>query len=851
MSKKITDFFSNKSNDSEGNSRGTSTPITSETSAATTSEASAATTSERSSDLANLSQRKKTDRTLKSSTLKKWISEDLAPSNAFVWLNHEENGHGQVKLMKCMVCTTFEERIKHNRDFSNAWIQGSCNLRLSNAQDHAATKCHRHAYDLYIKNLTSKGELSSNMENPLRPHPSQRTLEDGFSKLNETQLEQTIKKFDIAYFVAKNELPFTVFEDLITLEKRHGVDLGDVYNNRKQCGEFIDVNAQFIAHQLNEDLTKAKFYSVLTDGSTDNSVTEKEVVYVLYFDPHSKSNPEEVEVKLSFLCLKDVKKADAEGITSAIEQSFESLGILPNELYSKLVGFGADGASVNSGNKNGVKALLEKNAPWLVYTWCVAHKLELAVKDALNGTVFDDVGDMLTKLYSLYHKSPKKMHELKELHDLLNYEFEEGSVKPKTCFWNTMVAFKLSALRIVLDKYGVYMQHLEHLSSDKEVTDRQKLKGYLRKWKSSRMLLYVALFIDVLNPAAILSKAFQDDPIDSVGAIHNLKRSKQSLDQLMSKSFEDLPSVKHVLNKLVVTDTTCTYQGIEFPVHSFNKAAADVKASKNTVIESIHSTVDARLEGASSIELESVAKILNTEHWKLLAEVDGVEFADNMITARPLSSNYNQAILEEWHDMLSHTVNFLQSEKANYKKTWRLLFNCSYSSKWKNILLLVQLLFSVPICNAKLERLFSKLKRTKSDARCSLGEERLTNVLRIEEEGPPLGSFDASPVVQMWQSQKVRRPNQKRRKKYRARKKKVKYYHVSEKDANSDDSVDDINDVIDTTPAPPASESDNVEDMEVSNDGTDSSGSGRTAALLFSDTDSEASDFVGFLPEDL
>ncbi len=307
-----------------------------------------------------------------------------------------------------MVCTAFKDRIKYNRGFSNAWIQGTCNLRLSNAQDHAATKCHQHAYNLYIKDLTSKGELSSNMENPLRPQPSQRTLEDGFSKLNETQLEQTIKKFDIAYFVSKKELPFTVYEDLISLEKRHGVDLGDVYNNRKQCGEFIDVNAQFIAHQLNEDLTKAKLYSVLTDGSTDKSVTEKEVVYELYFDPHSKSNPEEVEVKLSFLCLKDVKKADAEGITTAIEESFKSLGILPNELYSKLVGFGADGASVNSGNKNGVKALLEKKAPWLVYTWCVAHKLELALKDALSGTVVDNVDDMLTKLYSLYHKSPKK-----------------------------------------------------------------------------------------------------------------------------------------------------------------------------------------------------------------------------------------------------------------------------------------------------------------------------------------------------------------------------------------------------------------------------------------------------------
>lgn len=68
---------------------------------------------------------------------------------------------------------------------------------------------------------------------------------------------------------------------------------------------------------------------------------------------------------------------------------------------------------------------------------------------------------------------------------------------------------------------------------------------------------------------------------------------------------------------------------------------------------------------------------------------------------------------------------------------------------------------------------------------------------------------------------------------------------------NNANSVDDANNVIDTTPAPPASESDNVEDVEGSTDGTDSPGSGHTATLLFSDTDSGTSDFVGFLPEEL
>ena len=288
----------------------------------------------------------------------------------------------------------------------------------------------------------------------------------------------------------KNPLPFTVYEDLVELEKRHGIDVGNVYSTRHQCGEFMrgtsaDVHGEYIASQLRLDHAKAKCYNVLTDSSTDSAITEKEVVYVLHFDPYS--NEEEIEVKLSFLYLKDVPKADAQGIKTAIEDSFHSLGILPNELYSKLIGFGADGASVNSGNKNGVKALFEEKALWLVHT-CIAHKLELALKDGLNGTAFQKVDEMLNKLYSLYNKSQKNcMNLIKVLHDVPkdSFDFEEGSVKPKQSSGTRWISFKLSALRLVFDKYGVYIQHLENLIADDTTNsnDRKKIRGYLRKWK--------------------------------------------------------------------------------------------------------------------------------------------------------------------------------------------------------------------------------------------------------------------------------------------------------------------------------------------------------------------------------
>ena len=46
--------------------------------------------------------------------------------------------------------------------------------------------------------------------------------------------------------------------------------------------------------------------------------------------------------------------------------------------------------------------------------WCMAHRLELAVRDALKSTAFDAVDDLLLKLYYVYEKSPKKCRELED-----------------------------------------------------------------------------------------------------------------------------------------------------------------------------------------------------------------------------------------------------------------------------------------------------------------------------------------------------------------------------------------------------------------------------------------------------
>ena len=66
------------------------------------------------------------------------------------------------------------------------------------------------------------------------------------------------------------------------LESKHGVEVGTKYLTDPSVGTFIDFMGQELKHQLNADLAKAKFHSVLCDGSMDTTTVENEVNNVLF-----------------------------------------------------------------------------------------------------------------------------------------------------------------------------------------------------------------------------------------------------------------------------------------------------------------------------------------------------------------------------------------------------------------------------------------------------------------------------------------------------------------------------------------------------------------------------------------
>ena len=73
------------------------------------------------------------------------------------------------------------------------------------------------------------------------------------------------------------------------------------------------------------------------------------------------------------------------------------------------------------------------------------------------------------------------------------------------------------------------------------------------------------------------------------------------------------------------------------------------------------------------------------------------------------------------------------------------------------MLLLTRLLFTAPVSIAKLERMFSKLKRVRTNFRCSLGVKCLENISKIMKEGSSWESFNPISAIKKWSTDRVRR----------------------------------------------------------------------------------------------
>ena len=320
----------------------------------------------------------------------------------------------------------------------------------------------------------------------------------------------------------------------------------------------------------------------------------------------------------------------------------------------------------------------------------------------------------------------------------------------------------------LLDHYGAYLNHLTMLVDDPKTkpVDRQKLKGYVLKWRDARMLLGSAYFCDLLKPSSILCKILQEEDVCVVRAIESVIKTSNSVDKLRTTTFEDLPTLKKVIGRMSDGDDpgSKVYQGVQLTNYEGSLTFLKGKHQASEYITLIQNCLRDRVKIQSIEFLTHVITILATHGWEKCANAsfgyEAIEYVSTRYLIPLENASVNCALLnEEWDDIVEYAKRYLNLVQDDYRIIWWKLFNSPDSTKWTNILALAELLFCLPVSNGHLERVFSQLKLIKSERRTSLGEDRLDQLVRINVEAPPLSKWDPSSAVELWWRDRTRRIN--------------------------------------------------------------------------------------------
>ncbi|CAB4031534.1 Hypothetical predicted protein [Paramuricea clavata] len=173
------------------------------------------------------------------------------------WLVVNADNADCITSLNCSVCKTYADRLKGMKNFSTAWaFTGSENLQLSNVEDHACGEPHKKAMDLY---LSEKG-LSATDRAEFISTPGQQNIALSIANMQASDLAKTRTKFEIAYFIAKEELPLKKYPKLLKLEEKHGVEIGNSYRSDKSCNVFINHIGEDLGKNLQKKVTECKFF---------------------------------------------------------------------------------------------------------------------------------------------------------------------------------------------------------------------------------------------------------------------------------------------------------------------------------------------------------------------------------------------------------------------------------------------------------------------------------------------------------------------------------------------------------------------------------------------------------------
>ncbi|XP_053235645.1 zinc finger protein 862-like [Podarcis raffonei] len=639
-------------------------------------------------------------------------------------------------VMICLVCKEFA------RAEDTSFVKGCATFKIETIKKHGASATHQKACRAQLARL-----------NPMSAPLSVPTVQE--LRTMDSNLHSNLEKlFNTAYFIVKENYSFDDFPALCALQKKNGLIVGETYRNDKAAKQFAHYIAESLRLELKYKLSKANFFGILADGSTDRSNAASEIVYFYYIN--------EAEVKCSYGALKECPSEDAGEVKSTIESVLD--GYIP-DWKSKLTAISFNRASVDTGNASGVAKLFQDSCPGLVAVHCVAHQLELAIGDALKSVKFAGLAeDVMKGIYTFYHSSPKRAKELKEIGEVLN----EKVLRHMGITGIRWLQSKNSAVKALANNLPVVVVHLQQIVSGSSTKpDRKveaKLKGYLKRLKSERFVRFLFFMDDVTHTLTRLSEVFRRKCVSVSDVKTSLTATKERLQRMVKDSG---PQLQKFESAAQLEGGVLVYKDVEIISNASEVGCfeEDRRVLLSSIVEAIDKWFDRIgndrvLRNVEIFDPCNIPKPVGGRDTS--ASSHGEKELSELLQALPSNVRVDkEAILEEYQEFRVWAGN---KTSITCEEAWqRLQAESTACASYINICKVLNFLRVLPLSTAECERGVSQLNLVKTDSRKRLLATTIDDLLMIKMNGPDLEVFNAANAVNLWWNDvargRIRRPH--------------------------------------------------------------------------------------------
>lgn len=449
--------------------------------------------------------------------------------------------------------------------------------------------------------------------------------------------------------------------------------------------------------------------SIMVDESTSVSSKQTLIMYVktIY----------EGEPCVYFLGLLQVASTASAELFAVIVNFLHGIGLSDTVLQGQLIGLCTDGASNMVGQFRGLATLFRQKYHLVTTFHCMAHRLELAIKNAVSDTsAISHFTDLVDRIYKVYSLSPKNQTEIQLIAENLSVEL----LKVKKIFDLRWIFSSFVSLSALWRNLPALVQHFDVCSCDqnKSSKERSKFTGLKGKLQSWLILSQMALLKDCSRCLKELSLYFQRDSASVIDMNIHLTAAKEKILGFKHKNGK-------TLSRFVESfQSDQTFKGFQVKKNETDEQAFIRQREK--FCQALHDNLNERFP---SSELLTSALVLSQDN---LPEdsLDRALYGDKKIVYLCKTVGFTK-----------EKITLILEDYTVWKKT---------NSIRENLQSLYQVLSCLIISTAACERGFSAMNLVHNKLRNKLDTSTVADVLMLKLNGPTIAAWKPRKYVISW-----------------------------------------------------------------------------------------------------